>query len=459
MRISTSNFYDNSTLQLNNLQSTITELSTQISTGKKGITPQDDPSAAVQILSLSQASSLNAQLAKNRVALGNTLGGATQAMGSMVNNLIGVNEQVLSASNGALNLSDRANVALSLQGYLDGLVGLANTNDGAGHFIFAGFNVATQPSNPVTNATDINTSIGVAANSPTATINSIQAAALTAINGNSNLSAAAKTDAVDTLNTLVALYAQPGSNITTAAPVSSFASNLIGALSVASGALPTFNLTGITATSLTSGVLQADVGGDLSKSITAGPDGALTFNLSTISNGTLGSSLGSPTGTVTVGGIPTAYSKYSYNGTASSAQIQVDIGRTAGLGVTAGALFGTDADNFLNKLSKAIAVLKSPSQTTADSLAALQDLGSSYTTTLNNVLQAQSQVGITQNQMTEIDTLSTSKSNEMAKVLSSLQDTDYNKALSDLAHNQLELQAAQKSFQQISNLSLFNYIN
>ena len=58
MRISTSNFYDNSTLQLNNLQSTITELSTQISTGKKGITPQDDPSAAVQILSLSQASSI-----------------------------------------------------------------------------------------------------------------------------------------------------------------------------------------------------------------------------------------------------------------------------------------------------------------------------------------------------------------------------------------------------------------
>ncbi len=457
MRISTSNFYDNSTLQLNNLQSTITDLSQQISTGKKGVTPQDDPSAAVQILSLSQTTSLNVQLSKNRVALGNTLGEASQAMGGMINNLTSVNEQVLSASNGTLNAVDRANVAQNLQGYLDGLLGLANTNDGAGHYIFAGFNVATQPSNPVTNATDINTSIGVAANSPGATITSIQTAAQNAINSNSNLSASAKTDALDTLRTLVALYAR--SDITSASPVSSFASNLIGALSVSAGALPTLTLTGITATTQSSGVLQADAGSDPNKSITASTGGVLSFNLSTISNGTTANSLGSPTGLVTVGGTPTPYNLYSYNGTSSSAQIQVDVGRTAGLGVTVGTLFGTDANNFLNKLSKAIAVLKSPTQTTADSLTALQDLGGSYTTTLNNVLQAQSQVGITQNQMTEIDTLSTTKNNETAKVLSSLQDTDYNKALSDLAHYQLELQAAQKSFQQISNLSLFNYIN
>jgi flagellar hook-associated protein 3 FlgL len=42
--------------------------------------------------------------------------------------------------------------------------------------------------------------------------------------------------------------------------------------------------------------------------------------------------------------------------------------------------------------------------------------------------------------------------------VSSLEDVDYNKVLSDLARQQLQLQVAQKTFTQISNLSIFNYI-
>jgi flagellar hook-associated protein 3 FlgL len=38
------------------------------------------------------------------------------------------------------------------------------------------------------------------------------------------------------------------------------------------------------------------------------------------------------------------------------------------------------------------------------------------------------------------------------------EDVDYNKVLSDLARQQLQLQVAQKTFTQISNLSIFNYI-
>ena len=44
------------------------------------------------------------------------------------------------------------------------------------------------------------------------------------------------------------------------------------------------------------------------------------------------------------------------------------------------------------------------------------------------------------------------------QTLSNLQDTDYNKAATDLAQQQLSLQAAQKSFVQVSNLSLFTYM-
>ena len=316
MRISTSNFYNNTTTQLNELQSSISDLSTQVSTGKKGITPQDDPAAAVEILSLSQVTAADAQFTKNRVALKNTIGSASSALNGMVETLQGVNEQVVYGSTGSLSNQDRATISTTLQGQLNQLLSLANANDGAGHYLFSGFNVASNPS-------------------------------------------------------VVSLT--PGS--------------------------------------------------------------------------------------VSINGTPVSYDQYSYQGTSSSAQIQVDAGRTASLDVTVADLFGSDANNFLNKLNKAITVLGNPNQTASDASTVLNDLAGSFKITFDNVLKAQSKVGIAQNQLESIDVLSVNKSNSNAKVLSALQDTDYNKTLSDLARQQVQLQAAQKSFQQISSLSLFNYIN
>ena len=317
MRISTSTYYSNTTTQLNELQSSISDLSTQISTGKKGITPQDDPATSVQILGLSQVTSSDDQYTKNRVTLKNTLGVASSALNGMVDTLQSVNEQIVSGTTGTMSAQDRATVATSLKGQLDQLISLVNSNDGAGHYLFSGLDVTNGP---------------------------------TAIN---------------------------------------------------------------------------------------------------------------PTqGTTTVNGNTIQYDRYDYKGTNSTVQIQVDVGRTSGLNVTAGDIFGVDpTTNFLSKMSKAIAVLSNPNQTNTDAVTSLDDLATSFKSTLNNLLQAQSKVGITQNQLSTIDTLSVTKSNGNQKVLSALQDTDYNKALSDLSRQQVELQAAQKSFQQISSLSLFNYIN
>ena len=43
-------------------------------------------------------------------------------------------------------------------------------------------------------------------------------------------------------------------------------------------------------------------------------------------------------------------------------------------------------------------------------------------------------------------------------LLSELRDLDYAKALSDLAEQQFYLEAAQKSFKEISGSTLFNYL-
>jgi flagellar hook-associated protein 3 FlgL len=42
--------------------------------------------------------------------------------------------------------------------------------------------------------------------------------------------------------------------------------------------------------------------------------------------------------------------------------------------------------------------------------------------------------------------------------LATLQDLDYNKAISDLNRQTTSLQAAQKSFKQVAELSMFNYM-
>lgn len=316
MRISTSNFYNNTTLQLNELQSSISNLSTQISTGKKGITPQDDPAVSVKILSLTQAQSMDEQYTKNRVALKNTLGVASSALDSILNNMQNINEQIVAAKTGSYSAQDRMVMSTSLRGQLDTMLALANANDGAGNFLFSGFNVANSPS--VKNVT-------------------------------------------------------PGS--------------------------------------------------------------------------------------VLVGGAPVAYDQFEYKGTLGAAQIEVDRGRAVGLDVTVASLFGVGNDNFLNQLSKAIGVMSTPNNTFNEADNALNDLAASFYATFDKVLQAQSKVGITQNQMSDLDSISTERGNSTAKVLSALQDTDYNQSLSDLARQQVQLQAAQKSFQQISSLSLFNYIN
>ena len=76
----------------------------------------------------------------------------------------------------------------------------------------------------------------------------------------------------------------------------------------------------------------------------------------------------------------------------------------------------------------------------------------------NKVLNTRASVG---SRLNELDALGTSNSNlniQYTQILSSLQDTDYTSAIAQLSQQQIGLQAAQKSFMQVSNLSLFNYI-
>ncbi|MDP1634649.1 MAG: flagellin, partial [Gallionellaceae bacterium] len=77
---------------------------------------------------------------------------------------------------------------------------------------------------------------------------------------------------------------------------------------------------------------------------------------------------------------------------------------------------------------------------------------------LDNVLNVRATLGL---RLGEIDALQVAGENlglQFKQTLSQLQDTDYNKAISDLTQQQATLQAAQQSFTKVSGLSLFNYM-
>ena len=80
-------------------------------------------------------------------------------------------------------------------------------------------------------------------------------------------------------------------------------------------------------------------------------------------------------------------------------------------------------------------------------------------TSLDNVLTTRAQIG---SQLVEVEQLGFIGSDldlQYATTLSSLQDLDYNEAISRLTQQKTYLQAAQQSFLKTIGLSLFNYLS
>jgi len=144
MRISTASFYEQSKNAMGSLQTSLLRMQQQIGAGSKLLKPSDDPVAATQALATQRSIAMNSQYAASRTHAAqtltleeSTLQGATMVLQDA--------KGLLVQAGGTLNDADRANIAASLQASLDRLQGLANTDDGNGQFLFAGFKSGTAP--------------------------------------------------------------------------------------------------------------------------------------------------------------------------------------------------------------------------------------------------------------------------------------------------------------------------
>ena len=145
MRLSTSMMYEQQMRGVTNAQSSWLKAGEQLSTGKRVINPSDDPLAASQAVVLSQAQAENNQykLARSFATQSASLEESTlQNVTSVVQNAQAL---VIAAGNGALSDDDRASYATQLEGVRAQLLNLANSTDGNGRYIFAGYKSDSAP--------------------------------------------------------------------------------------------------------------------------------------------------------------------------------------------------------------------------------------------------------------------------------------------------------------------------
>lgn len=145
MRISTSQIYDTGSLNIQRNQAALFKLQNQLSTGRRVLTPEDDPVAAAQALLVTQAKEMNAQQTTNQGTAESQLGLVDSQLSTLVDLIQNVRERVVQAGNGSLSNSDRQSIATELEARLGELMGIANAKNGAGDYLFSGYQGATKP--------------------------------------------------------------------------------------------------------------------------------------------------------------------------------------------------------------------------------------------------------------------------------------------------------------------------
>lgn len=146
MRVSTSQIYNIANIGMRDAQVAVDKTNQQISSGKRVLSPADDPVAATAILMLNQELARTTQFTKNIDTADNNLSLEDTTLQSVVSLVQRLKELTVSSGNTAvLTPSDYKALAAEVDSRLGELMNLQNTRNSSGQYIFAGFQSQTQP--------------------------------------------------------------------------------------------------------------------------------------------------------------------------------------------------------------------------------------------------------------------------------------------------------------------------
>jgi flagellar hook-associated protein 3 FlgL len=402
MRISTQSFFDQNVAGMGSLQLQLFRTQQKMAAGTRFLTPSDDPVAAARALGVGQSMAETAQYATSRSRTQQSLSNEENALGTVTTILQNVKTSIVSAGNGTLADADRASLANVLKSNFDQLMGVANTDDGNGQYLFAGYKSGSQPfvlqaGGAVSYAGD-------------------QGQRLMQVDVSRQMAAA------DDGRT-VFQSVQGGAGYVTSDTPGNTGTGVFGTVGVVDRTAP-------------------DYGKDFTISFAGGNYTVATQEAPPVTVATGAFVPGTP---IAFGGVQISISGTPANGDS----FQVATAQNAGTDV-----FGA--------MSDLIASLQNPTTGNAAAQAqllnALSTASVKITNTYDNVLTVRSSVG---SRLAELDTLDASGASRSVadqSYLSQLTGLDYAGAISEFSQRQTALQATQQTFAQLSGLALFKYL-
>ncbi len=145
MRISTSQMYYSGTSNIVNGQSELYKIQNQLSTGRKILTPRDNPVDSTLALMTTQSKEVNSTFLKNQGTASDRLAYIESQLGSVSDLLQEAIGRGIQGGNGTYSAQQKQAIAEDLRRRFDGLVDLANTRDATGEYVFSGNRTNTQP--------------------------------------------------------------------------------------------------------------------------------------------------------------------------------------------------------------------------------------------------------------------------------------------------------------------------
>lgn len=403
MRISTAQIYDRGVAGIEQQQSALSRTQQQIASGKRIQTPADDPVGAAQALALTQAKDRVAQYGANIDAAKDALAQNDSVLAQIGEVLQNLHTLTIQAGNNGLNDTDRASLAADAAGRLQELLGLVNSQDGNGNYLYSGFASDKQPF----------------VTAPGGAI---------VYNGDQGVRA---------------LDVAPGRSV----PIAYNGSAAFEQIRTGNG---TFTAS---AGGANTGTGVISTGTVVNPALLPGDTYSLKF---TVSGGVTTYDVIDVTTATTV----SSGNAYTSGGTITVAGMQVAVTGAPASGDTFG-LAPSGAQSIFTTVQNLIATLKNPAGNATGNAKLQNGLDASLADidqALDHVLTVRADAGAS---LRELDTLTNGNADQSLQydqTLSRLQDLDYNQALSDFARQQVSLEAAQKSFAKVSSLSLFDYL-
>jgi flagellar hook-associated protein 3 FlgL len=145
MRVSTLQSFNKGLNSILDNQTQVNKTQQQVSTGRRVLTPADDPIAATKILQLQQEQALRDQFGKNMTGAEGRLTLEETQLAGITDNLTRLKELTIKAGDGSQTISDRQAIAAEVREILGATVDLMNSKDAGGEYLFGGFKGGVEP--------------------------------------------------------------------------------------------------------------------------------------------------------------------------------------------------------------------------------------------------------------------------------------------------------------------------